>query len=111
MKLKELIEKCNLEKVSSYSDDDRVIAGAYSSDLLSDVIANAKKDFVWITLQTHLNIIAVAALKELAAIIIVNNKDVEPDTLRKTEEEKITILKTGLNTFQISGLIYGYGIK
>ncbi|RPI19129.1 MAG: serine kinase [Ignavibacteriae bacterium] len=110
MKLKELTEKCGLETVNGFADENKEIAGAYSSDLLSDVIANAKKDFVWITLQTHLNIIAVAALKELAAIIIVNNKEIDKDTLQKAEEEKVTLLRTGLNTFQISGKIYECGI-
>lgn len=110
MKLKELIEKCGLETPGNPVDGNKDIAGAYASDLLSDVIANTKKDFIWITLQTHLNIIAVAALKELTAIIIVNNKEIDKDTLQKAEEEKITILKTGLNTFQISGKIYECGI-
>lgn len=110
MKLKELIEKCGLVAANDCVDENRDITGAYASDLLSDVIANAKKNFVWITLQTHLNIVAVAVLKELSAIIIVNNKEVDKDTLQKAEEEKVTILKTGLNTFQISGKIYECGI-
>ena len=62
-------------------------------------------------MQTHLNILAVANLKELSAIIIVMGKDIQEDTKIKAEEEKITILKTDLTAFQISGKIYELGVR
>ena len=111
MKLSELINKLNLKEVTGYIDGDRVISGGYTSDLLSDVMANTKKDNAWITLQTHVNIVAVATLKELAAIIIVMNKDVDKDTIEKAEQEKITILKTDMTAYQVSGKLYELGIR
>jgi len=111
MKLSELINKLNLKKVTEYFDGDRLISGGYTSDLLSDVIANTKKDNVWITLQTHVNIIAVATLKELAAIIIVMNKEIDKDTIEKAEQEKIAILKTDMTAYQVSGKLYELGIR
>ncbi len=74
-------------------------------------MANTKKDNVWITLQTHLNITAVATLKELAAIIIVLNKEIDKDTLDKAESEEITILRTPMTAYQVSGKLYELGIK
>ena len=47
------------------------MTGGYCSDLLSDVMGNACEGEIWITLQTHKNIMAVAALKEVAAILLV----------------------------------------
>ncbi len=93
MKLEEITNKLELKKVTEFFSNDREISGAYTSDLLSDVMANSKKDNVWITLQTHLNIIAVASLKELAAVIIVLDKEIDKDTLDKAESENITIFK------------------
>jgi hypothetical protein len=111
MKLSEITGKLGLEKAAKYYDGERNVSGAYTSDLLSDVIANAKKDNVWVTLQTHLNIAAVATLKELSAIIIVMNKEIDKDTLEKAEEEKINILKTSMTAFQVSGKLYELGIR
>lgn len=62
-------------------------------------------------MQTHLNIIAVAVLKELSGIIIVLNKEADPDVLKKAADEKIPILKTGLNSFQVSGKLYELGLR
>lgn len=111
MKLKEVIDKLNLQIATKVYTPEKDITGGYTSDLLSDVIANSKKDYVWITLQTHVNIVAVASLKELACIIIVMGKDIDPDTLEKAAAEKITILRSNLTSFQISGKLYEYGIR
>lgn len=111
MQLKEIVEKCGLERVTKHFDGERNVSGCYASDLLSDVIANAVKDNIWITLQIHVNIAAVAVLKELAAIIIVMDRLLDEDTIKKAEEEKITILRTNLSTYRISGLIHDCGIE
>ena len=106
--LKNIVQKLNLKVVSG--DVDRAVSGGYSSDLLSDVIANAQKDNIWITLQTHINIIAVANLQELAGIILVNGRQPEELTLKKAEQENIPLLLTELSTFEIVGKLYELGI-
>jgi hypothetical protein len=111
MKLKEITSKLELTIATKFFDAERTVSGAYTSDLLSDVIANVKKDNLWVTLQTHVNIAAVATLKEITAIIIVLNKDIDKDTLEKAESEKITILRTVLNAYQVSGKLYELGIR
>jgi len=111
MKTKELINICGLEILTELFESDREVSGGYTSDLLSDVIANSKKDNVWITMQTHLNIIAVASLKELTAIIVVMNRDIETEVLEKAKEERVTVLRTNLTAYQISGIIYETGVK
>ncbi|MCD4818771.1 MAG: serine kinase [Candidatus Cloacimonetes bacterium] len=108
MNLKDLVEKLNLKVVSG--EVDRNVSGGYSSDLLSDVIANAQKDDLWITLQIHINIVAVANLQELAGIILVNGREPEEATLKKAIKENIPILLTDLPTFEIVGKLYELGI-
>ncbi len=106
MKLGRIVKELELEVKSKVSDPDREVTGGYASDLLSDVIANAEKDNIWITLQIHENIVGVAVLKELAGIIIVNGRKPEEETLRKAEEEKIPIMVTELPAFEIVGRLY-----
>jgi len=106
MKLHQIVEELGLEVKSKVSNLDKEVSGGYASDLLSDVIANAKKDNIWITLQIHQNIVGVATLKELIGIIIVNGREPEKETLKKAEEENIPIMVTELPAFEIIGKLY-----
>lgn len=106
MKLKEIIERLQLNALSGQNKLDTNVTGGYASDLLSDVIANSKEGYLWITLQTHQNTIAVAKLKDLAGIIIVNNRQPDEDTLKKAEEENVPILCSSDMTFEVSGKLY-----
>ena len=113
MKLKDIKEKLNLNLLidSSLIDLNKEINYGYASDLLSDVLANAKKDSIWITLQIHPNIIGVASLKELAGIIIINNRKPEAETISKASNEKIPLFTTELPCFELIGKLYQFGIK
>ena len=106
MKLKEIIEKLQLKVLRGQKNLDAEVTGGYSSDLLSDVIANSKEGNIWITLQTHQNTIAVAKLKDLAGIIIVNNREPDEETLAKAEEENVPLLGSGEMAFEISGKLF-----
>jgi serine kinase of HPr protein (carbohydrate metabolism regulator) len=106
MKTIELIEKLNLKILAGETGLNRNITGGYVSDLLSDVIGNAKEGSVWITLQTHLNTVAVASLKELSAIIIVNGHMPSEETILKSSAENIPLLLSDLPAFELTGRIY-----
>ncbi|PIU28296.1 MAG: serine kinase [Candidatus Hydromicrobium americanum] len=106
MKLHQIVKELELEVKSKVLNLDKEVSSGYASDLLSDVIASAKKDSIWITLQIHQNIIGVAALKELAGIIIVNGRKPEAETLKKAEQENIPIMVTKLPAFEIIGKLY-----
>jgi uncharacterized protein YbcI len=111
MKLQEIIKQCGFEMKTQHGELIRDVTGGYSSDLLSDVMAHAKDGNLWITLQTHSNIVAVAVLKNLAGIVLVNNRTPEEGTLAKANEENIPIMTTKLTTFEIVGKLYEMGIK
>jgi len=87
------------------------VTGGYASDLLSDVIAHSRKGNIWVTLQTHPNIVAVASMKELAGIILTAGREPDSDTLRKAEEEGIPILISPLFAFELVGKLYQMGIS
>ena len=100
------MEKMHLEVFSGEENLDNEIKGGYASDLLSDVMGFAKEGYVWITLQTHKNVIAIASLKELAAIVLVKGNKPEEDMLAQAKEEGIPVLGTSEQTFETVGCIY-----
>ncbi|HEU4744746.1 MAG TPA: DRTGG domain-containing protein, partial [Anaerolineales bacterium] len=83
----------------------------YSSDLLSCVMAGAKKGHLWITLQAHLNIVAVAALNEVAAIIITENAQPDTASIAKANQQRVILLSTPRATYEVSGILWELGIR
>ena len=106
MNIEQLIVTLNLQVYGGLHDGSREITGGYTSDLLSDVMGNARAGMVWITLQTHKNVLAIASLKELAAVVLVKGYQPDADMLEKCDEEKVPVLGTTLGAFEISGLIW-----
>lgn len=106
MLLREVVEKLNLKEFSSQQLADREVKGGYTSDLLSDVMGHAKEGQIWITLQTHKNIMAVASLKDLAAVIVVKGFEPEADTIEASNTEGIPILGSNLEAFELSGELF-----
>jgi predicted transcriptional regulator len=106
MKVSELVNELNLQVFSGREGLSREIKGGYVSDLLSDVMGNASEGEVWITLQTHRNVVAIASLKELSCILLVSSLVPEQNTLDHSEQEGIPVLGTALSTFEIAGMLY-----
>ncbi|NOZ68548.1 MAG: serine kinase [Deferribacteres bacterium] len=106
MKLSDFVGELSLEVKTCKEGLEREITGVYVSDLLSDVMANSRAGDIWITLQTHLNIVAVAGMKNLAGIIIVGGRKLPEDTRQKAEAEKIPIMTTPLPAFEAAGRMY-----
>lgn len=90
---------------------DREVRGGYSSDLLSDVIAHAHEGDAWVTLQRHVNIVAVAQLKGLAVVVLVNGRRPEADTVARATEERIPIVSTPLDAFEAIGTLHEAGLR
>jgi hypothetical protein len=106
MVLENIIKELDLEVYTGEDKLQQPVKGAYASDLLSDVMGRAKECEVWITMQTHKNIIAVASLKELAAILIANGSKPDEDTLATARSEGIVLLGTRERTFTTCGKLY-----
>ncbi len=106
MKVSELVNDLGLRVFSSPENLSRQIEGGYTSDLLSDVMGHLEEGMLWITMQTHQNIVAVATLKEAAAVLIVNGASPDEETLQKSRQEGLPLLGTALSAFEASGRIY-----
>ena len=110
MNVKELSEKFNLKVAAGQAHLDRQIQGGYCGDLLSNVMANAPGGCVWLTVQTHQNIVAVAVLHEMAAIILTGGQEPDQETIDKAEEDGIPILICPKTAFELAGQVYAAGI-
>ena len=87
------------------------VRGGYVSDLLSDVMANSREGDVWVTMQRHVNIVAVAQLVGSAGIVLVNGRQPEEATAAKAEDEHVPIVCTQLQSFDVAGILYGLGVR
>jgi predicted transcriptional regulator len=111
IKLSDIVKSFDLKVECSKNSLDREIEGGYAGDLLSDVMAHSKKGDIWITLQGHPNIVAVAMLKELAGIIIINGRNPEQETIKKAEAEGMPIMTSNLSMFELVGKLSESGVS
>lgn len=111
MTLKDIIESKDFNLATSNTNLNKEIKGLYCCDLLSWVMSHAKKEDAWITVQTHINIVAVATLIETSCIIIPEGIEVDSDTIEKANEEDIAIIVTPLSTYEIFCLLYKLGLR
>ena len=111
MKLSELVAELVLEVKSGHDNLANEISGGYASDLLSDVLANGEEGDIWVTLQIHQNVVAVASVKDLAAVLIVNSREPDDETIAKANSEGIPILVSALSGFELVGRLHGLGIR
>ncbi len=92
------------------SDLDRSISSVYVCDLLSWVMARGKQDMAWITVQTHLNVIAIAALHEMSCVILPENIQMEESSVHKAQEEGIAVISSPLSAYELCGILAQQGI-
>jgi serine kinase of HPr protein (carbohydrate metabolism regulator) len=112
MKLTGIMAKLNLECLNKKPiNDEVIIKNGYISDLLSQVIAGVKPNSLWMTLQSHLNIIAVAVMANIPAIVICENHNIPDEVIMKADEEQIAIFKSKETSFQLAGKLYECGIR
>lgn len=102
MVVKDLAEALELEVLAGREGMDKQVKGAYVCDLLSWVMSRLQQGNCWITIQTHVNIVAVAVLGEASCIIIPENAQVDENTLEKADSEGIPILRSPLSAYQLA---------
>ena len=111
MNLKDVTENLSLELITKDVPLDKEIKGAYVSDMLSDVMANALDGDIWITVQVHQNVAAVAVLKELSAVIMIGGRKPADDTLQKALDEQLPIFVSKETAFELAGKLYQMGLR
>jgi hypothetical protein len=94
MKLSSLIQELQLSPIWVQDDTDTEVTSAYCGDLLSDVLGHAKPDAVWFTIQGHVNVIAVAQLRDIACVVLVNGVAPDPQTVAKAKSQGVNLCGT-----------------
>jgi len=110
MNLIEIVEKLQLTVKTGAGFLDKEIKRGYVSDLMSDVMGNTNEGDLWVTLQIHQNIVAVAVMKSLGGIILINGREPEEDTVQKAEAEGLPILVSDMPAFELVGKLFALGI-
>ena len=112
MNLQQIIDQLTLTVLTEPRDFASMTpTGGYSSDLLSCVMAGAKKGHLWVTLQAHLNIVAVAALNEVTAVIITENAQPDAASVARANEQGVILLSTPQTTYEINGKLWQLGVQ
>lgn len=111
MTLADIIEQLELIPLTQPQEFAALVpTSGYTSDLLSCVMAGASRQGIWITLQSHNNIVAVAALLDLCAVIITEGALPDTATIQKANEEGIVLLSTTRSSYYVAGKLWEMGL-
>ena len=110
MIVRDLIELLDAKDMTPETDKDTEVSCGYTCDLLSWVMAHGAAGMAWVTVQTHMNVIAVASLMEMAAVIIPEGIEMEAPSLEKAKEEGITVLESPLTAYEICARMASKGL-
>ncbi len=108
MTLAELSQKLGLKPLTELHDAE--VQGAFVSDMVSDVMAGAKPGSLWITTQTHKNIVAAANLVDIAAVVVTSGRAVADEVVEMANRADLTILTTDLDTYGLVGRLHEAGV-
>lgn len=109
MKLEDLISRLGAERLAGEAGAE--FHGCYISDLLSDVLAHARPGVLWVTIQTHHNVISVASMKDIAAVLITCGRRPEAAVLAEAENHGVALFTTQLGTYAAAGRLWEAGLK
>lgn len=113
MKVKEIIEKLNLQLLTKDVSEDALYAeveGGYVSDLLSNAMGQGQQDMAWVTMQGHQNVAAVASLIGFAMVIVAGDAPVAADTVHKANMNDVVVAATEESAFSVVGKLYALGV-
>ena len=110
MRLNEIKDKLSLKVLSGNENLECDVVRGYVSDLMSAVIAHGKEGDIWVTYQTHVNVIAIAMMKNIAAVILIQGRELIPAAALKAEQEGLPVFNSSESAFEVVGKLYQLGI-
>lgn len=105
MTVKELAEVLNLEIISKGAQFDATVEGCFAGDLLSLAMSGVQSGDVWVTVQTNVNILGIAALTDAACVLVANGMNILAEVSAKAAEEEICLLRSGKGAYELCCLI------
>ncbi len=110
MKINELLDETKWELLVNNVDLNKEVHGCFSGDLLSWVMANGETDQAWVTVQGHLNVIAVAVLCEFSCVIVAHGAVVEQDVIDKAQSENLILIRSSLSSYEVVKKLVALGV-
>lgn len=111
MKLSELDGILSVTVHNAAKNSECEVTGVYCSDLLSNVMGQARPGMLWLTMQAHPNIVAVASLLGLSAVVLTGGVQPEPDTVTKAADEEVPLFSAAVSSFDAAGQLYQKGLR
>ena len=108
-KLQALLPRIEARPLTELAEAD--LTGCYISDLLSDVLANAQPGVLWVTIHTHRNVVSVASMKDIAAVLFTCGRKPEAAIIAEAVKEGILLLSTPLTTYEAAGKLWETGLQ
>jgi hypothetical protein len=109
MKLSSVIAAVKAEPLTSRAEAD--LTGCYTSDMLSDVLAHASPDMLWVTIQTHRNVISCALAKDIGAVLFTCGRKPDQAVLAEAAAEGVVLLSTKQTTYEAAGRLWKAGLR
>ena len=109
MKLSSVMATVKAEPLTNEAEAD--LTGCYISDLLSDVLAHASPGMLWVTIQTHRNVVSVASMKDIAAVLFTCGRKPDAAVITEAAKENILLLNTPLTTYEAAGKLWEAGLR
>ena len=106
MVVNDIVNKLDLKIFNKNANLSLEVTGGFVGDLLSHVMGNSDEGQVWVTVQTHKNVLAIASLNDLSAIILIDNQLPDPKMLEAAEEEGIPVLGCDKSAFELGGKLF-----
>lgn len=111
MTVQDVIAATGAKLLTPNADLTKPVTCCYAGDLLSLVMAAGQPGMAWITVQTHMNVIAVASNLEMPVVIISEGIEMEGTSLAKAEDEEIAVLSSPKTAYELSGLLWAAGLR
>jgi len=109
MELFNILDKMELNTIAGRADPARQAKGVFVSDMLSDVMSQVPRDYIWVTNQVHENVIAIAYFRHLAAVILTCDHQPDADLVARAEEKGVLLLGCSADAFEIAGRLWQMG--
>jgi predicted transcriptional regulator len=109
MNLQDVINKLSLTPLTNI--EEKEVTGVFISDMLSDVMSSAQSGNLWLTVQTHKNIVSAANLIDISALVVINGKKVPDDTINLANRFHVIILSSPLTSFGLAARLIDIGLK
>ncbi|NLD60455.1 MAG: AraC family transcriptional regulator [Clostridiales bacterium] len=111
MTIRELADLTGATIVTKTVDADREVKCGYACDLLSWVMARGREGMAWVTVQAHMNAVAVAVLADMSCVAAAEGVKFDEAVVQKAEEEGVALLETSKSAYEVAGLLYGAGVR